>query len=380
METLYFKPRNGTLQKISVSEVRHKAVFRYEKRWDCISEWSNSDLADIEGHKDEDDTATKNMTGIVNSLYDQCMELLSKYTHCFDSLMDFPEDFAKEIFSKAVKYLGEDTETTCKTLHLYCEAYPLTFANQCKINSILLINNYELSLPVLLSRVVKLDLSNCDLDDKHDLLGKILNFSDLKSLSLENNKLTDTGFKRLFLPMQDGKFLKKLEYIDISFNKIDMKTFNRINLIKSLMSLIVGEKDITFLDSFLFKSSFRVRKCPKFETFSFEGFAEPLLELWNTYSKVKEAPNKSSNFYSTKKMTNQHLRFKPQDGYDLPRSRNKIMLERISSSTNVLNVISKKRKVSSHVEDQNKKMKASNEKVLCADLKKFEEDLLNLYS
>ena len=38
-------------------------------------------------------------------------------------------------------------------------------------DSLVLINNYELSLPGLFSATSSLDLSNCGLDDAHELLG-----------------------------------------------------------------------------------------------------------------------------------------------------------------------------------------------------------------
>ena len=34
----------------------------------------------------------------------QCLALLARFTHCFESLTDFPSDFGKEIFELAVTF------------------------------------------------------------------------------------------------------------------------------------------------------------------------------------------------------------------------------------------------------------------------------------
>jgi len=86
--------------------------------------------------------------------------------------VDFPEDFGKEIFEAASSKLSIDNQNTKKSLEIFSEAYPNSLLTQCKLSNMLMINNYELCLPVILTSIVKLDLTNCHLDDEHDLLGR----------------------------------------------------------------------------------------------------------------------------------------------------------------------------------------------------------------
>ena len=112
----------------------------------------------------------------VPRLYDQCMDLLAKYTHCFESLEDFPLDIGRDIFLKAEDKLLQDTQATKVSLEIFSEAYPSDFLPSCSISSCLgLINDHEVGLPALLSRTVQLEVSDCHIDDNHDLLGAILN-------------------------------------------------------------------------------------------------------------------------------------------------------------------------------------------------------------
>eukprot|EP00092_Neocalanus_flemingeri_P021686 GFUD01023524.1.p1 GENE.GFUD01023524.1~~GFUD01023524.1.p1 ORF type:complete len:376 (-),score=117.97 GFUD01023524.1:38-1165(-) len=374
MESLYFRPRNGALQKVFASEVKNRTVFKFHRR--------NSD-DESEPAGDSKPDVPRNLSGKVIKLYDQCMELLSYYTHCFESLVDFPEDFGKEIFNKAVNKLGVDNENTKKTVQIYCEAYPETFLPQCKLTNMVMINNYELCLPMVISSTVKLDLTGCQLDDDHDLLGQLVHLSILEVLSLADNLLSDRGLRRLLLPAGGGKQLTRLRYLDLANNRLEKRALARVNNVSTLKTIVLGEKDFRLEEmETCLKSCFRQRQCPRFEKVETLGFGKVLLEKWTEESKIIVKPKpKHGGFYSKPKV---HLDLSlSQQESQVPK--NKVMFERVKVleqvSMNVKTLKPIKRKADTE-ESLNTKKKI---KIVCSSPashaveNEFDQSLLSLY-
>ena len=94
---IYFRPRNGNLKKLVSTKNFHFRAPTYSA-----------------GNQDSSITTLSEKYYPANtevpSLYQQCMELLANFTHCFDSLVDFPLDFGEEIFDKAKDKLLIDRE------------------------------------------------------------------------------------------------------------------------------------------------------------------------------------------------------------------------------------------------------------------------------
>ena len=365
MDCIYYRPRNGCLQKLFVSEDRNKTVFRIPQRQD-----SDDELETVE------ETVTKNFSGTVIKLYDQCMEVLSNYTHCFESLVDFPEDFGKEIFEKALIKLGVDSENTKKSLQIFCDAYPNSFLPECKLSNMLMINNYELCLPMILMSTVKLDLAGCQLDDEHDLLGQLVYLAKLEVLSLAENLLTDKGLKRILLPAIGGKHLSRLNFIDLSRNKLDKKSLARLSLVTSLTTVVFGESDFKQHEvEAALKKCFRLRKCPQFQKIKTCGFGSQLLDVWSDMSKVKEKPKpKSEGFYSKPRLVSS---FDTTSNPDI--CKNKVVFERtvFREVSNMIpaNQNGVKRKADDEIESSRvKKVNTTN-----CDKTDFEQNLLSLY-
>lgn len=360
-----------------MSEVKNKTVFRFQ---DCLYSESKEDAFDI---KKNSGTNKKNLSGIVIKLYDQCMEILSNYTHCFESLVDFPEDFGKEIFEAASSKLSIDNQNTKKSLEIFSEAYPNSFLTQCKLSNMLMINNYELCLPVILTSIVKLDLTNCHLDDEHDLLGQLINLTRLEVLSLSENLLTDKGLRRILLPVIGGKNLPRLVYLDLSYNKLDKKVLSRIRL-TNLTTVVFGETDFIADEvEAVLKNCFRLRKCPRFEKIETIGFGRQLLDIWAEKSKVKiKTKPKSEGFYSKPRVATK------LDISLTNLSKNKVMYERLvlrevsnrffeNKGSNTIQVTKSVKRKGDEVEAAT--CKKSN--VLNGDVNKteFEQSLLSLY-
>ena len=108
---IYCKPRHGTLQKLITSG--NGLLFKTRI----------FNPADIEGGEDISVKHFPREEG-VPSLYQQCMDLLSHYTHLFESLVDFPLDFGKEIFDKSIKHLLSDNENSRRSLEIFSEFPP----------------------------------------------------------------------------------------------------------------------------------------------------------------------------------------------------------------------------------------------------------------
>ena len=360
---IYFKPVHGALQKklFQYTPTNNQARFLNNVR---------PRLQDEEAVSSEEKYFPA-CSG-VPSLYTQCMELLSNFTHLFESLVDFPKDFALEILEKAEDKLLTDNDDTVTTIGIYQDAYPDDFLPEVSlVNALHLINNYEKSLPPLLSKVVRLEICDSNIDDNHDILEVILDIHSLKELSLSGNLLTDQGMKRLVLPALSRKARKlvNLNLLDVSFNNLDKKAIARSKLLPGIDSIIVGEADFENSES-LFQPSFVKRGCPRFASFSTSGFGNSLLRKWSEgiEKKVeKKTIKSSSNFYlkpQGKVLTN------PSD-LIRNRSNNKIVFRRVK-------------------ENFSETLKRKNEIEICSDYNKakkpkhdggcHDSDLLKLYS
>ena len=295
---IYCKPRHGTLQKLITSGNGLSFKTRI------------FNPADIEGSASEE-ISVKHFPREegVPSLYQQCMNLLSHYTHLFDSLVDFPLDFGKEIFDKSTKQLLSDNENTKRSLEIFSEAYPSEFLPTCKLARCLpLLNNYELCLPALLSQVVKLEIIDSNIDDDHDILEAVVNLHNLQELSLSSNDLTDAGLKRLVLPSLGRKKLSRLSHLDISFNKLNEKAVRRLKIMPFLDTIVLGESDFSNPVQIL-QPTYLKRPCPRFCKVETVGFGAVLLEQWSIevgkQAKGKKMSEQTAAFYSKDKIKEQ---------------------------------------------------------------------------
>ena len=317
MESIYYKPRNGSLQELLVSDERYRRVFRPEETGGP--------------GEDEDGTAGSrpppNCTGVVTSLYQQCMQLLSSFTHCFDSLVDFPEDFGREIFSLAVEKLAKDSESTRASLQVFTAAYPASFLPHCCLAASLpLINNYELCLTAMLSNTVQLELADCKLGDRHDLLAELPHLPALRQLGLAGNLLTDRGLARLLLPRPG---LTRLVYLDLTGNPLCDRARKRVvALLAGLKILVLGQEDPTTG----LAPAFRPAPRPALTVVNTQGWGASLLARWQQQVQTTKAnqvkPKPSNGFYSKPALVTRAAEAKAQ----VTESRNKVMWRRLMAS------------------------------------------------
>ena len=373
---IYFRPRNGNLKKLVSTKNFH---FRAP--------------TDSAGNQDSSITTLSEKyypaNTAVPSLYQQCMELLANFTHCFDSLVDFPLDFGEEIFDKAKDKLLVDREETRRSLKIFAEAYPEDFLPSCSLsNSLHLLNNFELSLSSLLSQVVQLEIIESDIDDDHDLLNLITDLCHLEDLNLSKNLLTDKGIRRLVLPSLGRKKMMKLKYLDISFNHLDIKALKRVKLMPEIRDLVIGERDLQNYSEDIFKPNFVRMKCPRFSKIKTIGFGSTLLEKWQEsvkLSKDKKSSEKASKFYTKQKIP------EISDCTNLsaePEGNNKLMFTRIKSTiqiNSVSNFAGGKRKLSdltNNLDTEKMGLKKIKQDIVEIDKDQsgFDKDLLDIYS
>ena len=313
----------------------------------------------------------------VPSLYSQCMELLSNFTHCFESLVDFPLDFGKEIFMKAADKLLTDSFITRASLETFNDAYQEFLSSCSLVNSLPLLNNYELSVPMLLKNVVSLELIQSDIDDDHDILDVLVKLEYLQNLNLSSNSITDKGIRRMVLPLLDKKKVSSLRYLDISFNKLNEKSIRRMVLVSKLAVIIIGEKDLNDAES-CFQPHFSKKACPRLMKIETTGFGSILLDKWNqriSDNKKNRAPTKASSFYSTPNILK-------EIGNTIPithdKSGSKIMFSRRKSAPkSIPNSLSLKRSFNCDTELESQRKKP---KTLLSDLTNCDQDLMKLYS
>lgn len=263
-------------------------------------------------------------------------------------------------------WIGNKTSWTLAT---FAEAYPDLMLRQVVVNNLFLINDYHTDLLQLLRGTVKLDLSDIGLDDDHDLIKDLQHLEALSILILDKNDLSDVGIRNLVLPCAGGRKLKKLEYIDVSNNKITIKGLQRLALIKSIKRIVYTPNDLSKKDL----TGFCVKSRPSLEKFQSDGLGVELIKRWLSIVNNKRKPVKpESNFY-TKKVIAPRVASTSQTS----RPHNKIMFQRTPSSNDVNLSKSKKRpREEGELLIANKKMTLEKD---IAEIEQYENNLMNIY-
>ena len=214
---------------------------------------------------------------------------------------------------------------------LFVEAYPASFISELKLDNILVINNYELSLIVLLSRVQKLDLSGSQLDDSHDIWSMTVELASLRVLILANVGITDRGLKKILLPSFDGRKLSHLAHLDMSGTGFTIKTLASLKRMPQLKEvLFFSEEPNLTLESIreVLTPWFRISGRPSIEQVTTTGFGSGLLDRWGeilaeTRKLRQEAAELRPAFYGLKQVPGaKDARPKPT------RQANKVMFHR----------------------------------------------------
>ena len=90
-----------------------------------------------------------------------------------ESFIDYPEMITYQIVETALNngYLYDSVESH-KGISTVCNAYSSTLSS-IRCTRLLALNNYEDLITSLLPRLLKLDLSGCELSDSHDIIRSV---------------------------------------------------------------------------------------------------------------------------------------------------------------------------------------------------------------
>ena len=225
-----------------------------------------------------------------------------------DSFEGFPSEIAKEIFEKCMSMKFKDftnNDEQSKIIDLFTEAYPEEFLTSCRmINSLITINEIDEQIPFLIKGLRALDLSGCNLGDRHDILPLLKACRELKILSLAENDLTYKGLRSVF--GINRKETIKLQCLDVSRNFLlsHIAITSYVANIPSIQDIIVSAHPSKLSEwrSNLASFNFTIQKTIDKPNITNIGWAADLIEKWLNIgnSKIGLLRNNINTAYSDK--------------------------------------------------------------------------------
>ena len=117
---------------------------------------------------DCDQVRPYNPNGKLLGLAECCVAFVSAHLDFLESLQDFPEEMGSRIWKRAL------SDGNCeRNLGVFADAYPNAFLPDCRISSLVLLDDRVELWPALLAHVRSLDLSDCQMGDSHELVGEL---------------------------------------------------------------------------------------------------------------------------------------------------------------------------------------------------------------
>ncbi len=249
-----------------------------------------------------------NRSGKLLSLFDSCVAFVASHLDLLESLEDFPDDIALQIWRAAER----DENYICElNLAAFSTAYTELFLPSCQISSLLLLDNYDSLLPDLLASVSRLDLTGCEMGDDHEVVAALNKLPFLSVLSLKSNLLTDAGVRNLLMPkLMRPEAFRKLDYLDLRDNPVGIKSLQRISAsLPGLSRLALSCPEGPTLGQFreALKPSFRLQARPHLEHIVTEGWASTLIAKWGrrlsemrmSRKRKREDESERDDFYGT---------------------------------------------------------------------------------
>jgi hypothetical protein len=208
-------------RKRSMSPVSNDLYFVYESKRRVL--WSNFKFTEKK-EVDLNIDSTRINKNELKSLFNICLTFIAKNIEFVEDFIDFPSQFGQLIFKECVqigRFNFNETNFIKEehSLKLFAQAYPDLIGNSLTLKSNPILFSYFENI-MKFCFIKFLDLSNCDLKTRENLveiLGNSVN--SLEVLNLSNNGL-DEGFIKKFTLSQRlsiGNF-SKLSLIDLSNN------------------------------------------------------------------------------------------------------------------------------------------------------------------
>nr|XP_014347854.1 PREDICTED: leucine-rich repeat-containing protein 42 [Latimeria chalumnae] len=246
-------------------------------------------------------TKEGNLRYSVKPLFKIALGFVAENVQHIDSLVDFPEQIAEELFTAAeARQKFIDPNTGLAALQTFTKAYgSLVLQSLCLRSRYLLISE-KLEEIKAFQGLTHLDLSCCKLGDDHEILEHLSSkaLSSLTHLYLKDNCLSDNGLRKMTSPVRImKKGLENLKLLDLSckFLEKGSLTTNSISAVKiqTQLGLVLAEESL---------KEFSHADCKT------EGWAEQVVLQWeNTVSKAikprenLKARTQAQHFYGKEK-------------------------------------------------------------------------------
>ncbi|KAH9491697.1 hypothetical protein Btru_029948 [Bulinus truncatus] len=259
------------------------------------------------------------------SLFQLTLKFIGINLSLLDSLVGFPESIGQEIFRCSKEHgqfsLLKTNSQSRKNLQIFFEAYGasgildgLSFDGNC-----LFFNDIIDDCLWLFKGLIHLDLSFCGLGDNHDALPLLISESQLKTLVLRSNLLTDDGIRRLTVQSRMFKKSSSLTCLDLSDNKtLSDRCINYFTCLENLQIVNIFNTRIVLKNKHQCWSvldSQDICSCARLKlTFSTTGWGCDVIGQWmSQYSgvennvstdagKMKLSESVTHRFYSKKKI------------------------------------------------------------------------------
>ena len=186
----------------------------------------------------------------LKTLKEICLSLVSRFAECIESLEGFPIIMGEELWRQCVKQderMMKSCQSTQTIIELFEDAYGEEMLQSCRLNQILVINNYEQELLILLRHCRKIDFTGAKLCDNDDIIVALpIACPHLTHLNLSQNNFSSVVLRILFgLPLDPPK-CQRLEYFDISKNpSVSIKGLVRYVLNRALPNLKVVKSNVS---------------------------------------------------------------------------------------------------------------------------------------
>ena len=260
----------------------------------------------------------------LKTLKEICLSLVSRFAECIESLEGFPIIMGEELWRQCVKQderMMKSCQSTQTIVELFEDAYGEEMLQSCRLNQILVINNYEQELLILLRHCRKIDFTGAKLCDNDDIIVALpIACPHLTHLNLSQNNFSSVVLRILFgLPLDPPK-CHRLEYFDISKNlSVSTKGLIRYVLNRPLPNLKVVKSNVSNEELTNLHGWQRDEMSKQLETVT-SGIATDLLMKWsrrfvnkgkNTEVAVGGVSSSGvSKFYGPNE---EHLRRRPRD-------------------------------------------------------------------
>ncbi|XP_011471672.1 leucine-rich repeat-containing protein 42 isoform X2 [Oryzias latipes] len=176
------------------------------------------------------------------SLFQMTLSFVVDNIQHVDSLVGFPEQIGRTVFSAAAEghvFSGPDAS---KALRLFADAYGETLLGSlCLRNRFPLLHERMEEIRTFCS-LKSLDLFGCRLGDQHELFQHVTSLANLVRLFIGANGLSDAGLQRLTAAVRMRQAgLDSLQVLDVSYNPISERALRYLTCLPELSALDVSQ-------------------------------------------------------------------------------------------------------------------------------------------